>query len=49
MNTHWRVRRTVSAQDAGQQHWDLAYQCLLRWGEDDSGPPFGETVDRVGT
>jgi len=43
MHAHWRVRRTVSAQDAGQQRWDLAYQCLLRWLEDDSGPPFRET------
>ncbi len=35
MNAHWRVGRAVSAQDAGQQRWDLAYQCLLRWIEED--------------
>ncbi len=43
MNAHWRVRRTVSAQDTGQQRWDLAYQCLLRWREHSSGPPCTET------
>ncbi len=48
MNAHWRVRRTVSAQDAGQQRWDLAYQCLLRWVEDDSGPRCGETDGQDG-
>jgi hypothetical protein len=48
MNAHWRVRRTVSAQDAGQQRWDLAYQCLLRWREESSGPPFRETDGQDG-
>jgi len=43
MNAHWRVRRTVSAQDTGQQRWDLAYQCLLRWREESSALPFKET------
>jgi hypothetical protein len=38
MNAQWQVRRTLSAQDAGQQRWDLAYQCLLYWIEDDSRP-----------
>jgi len=48
MNTHWRVRRTVSAQDTGQQRWDLAYQCLLRWREDSSGLPCTETDGHAG-
>lgn len=43
MNAHWRVRRTVSAQDTGQQRWDLAYHCLLRWREDSSDLPCTET------
>ncbi len=43
MNAHWRVRRTVSAQDAGQQRWDLAYQCLFRWIEESSDSPRGGT------
>jgi hypothetical protein len=38
MNAHWRVRRAVSARDTGQQRWDLAYQCLLRWVEDGREP-----------
>jgi hypothetical protein len=41
MNAHWRVRRVVSAQDAGQQRWDLAYQCLLRWMEGDGADGAG--------
>lgn len=49
MNAHWRVRRTVSAQDTGQQRWDLAYQCLLRWQEESSGPPFRETDGQDGS
>jgi len=48
MNAHWRVRRTVSAQDTGQQRWDLAYQCLLRWREDSSGLPCTETDGHAG-
>ncbi len=48
MNAHWRVRRTVSAQDTGQQRWDLAYQCLLRWREHSSGPPCTETDGHTG-
>lgn len=27
----WRVRRTGVAIATGQQHWDRAYQLLLRW------------------
>ncbi len=48
MNAHWRVRRTVSAQDTGQQRWDLAYQCLLRWREESSGLPCKETDGHAG-
>ncbi len=48
MNAHWRVRRTVSAQDTGQQRWDLAYHCLLRWREDSNGPPCTETDRHAG-
>jgi hypothetical protein len=31
MTAHWHVRRTVSAQETGQQRWDRTYQCLLQW------------------
>lgn len=31
MSDQWHIKRTVTPQTAAQYHWDLAYQCLLKW------------------
>jgi hypothetical protein len=31
MKQEWRIHRQFVEHTDGQQRWDLAYQCLLRW------------------
>ena len=29
----WEIHREMVPQTDGQRRWDLAYQCLLKWGK----------------
>ena len=42
----WKIRRTIRHTTDAQRHWDLAYQCLLKWSQImRAGEPTNESRD----
>ena len=40
----WKIHREVKEQTDGQRRWDLAYQCLLKWGKELNQSPNQQEV-----